>query len=59
MKQPSTLLGFSIAPTRVNAVRLSPKQFTIETQLEKTLPPAIVSHDGKKLLDHPTLLALL
>jgi hypothetical protein len=55
----SVLIGFSVSPTHISAVRLSAADFSVEMQAHRQLPPATITHDGKKLLDSPTLVPLI
>lgn len=51
--------GVSITATQISAVKLSAEDFLAEQHVERALPPATVSHDGKRILDAPGLTRLV
>ncbi len=59
MSKSSILIGFSISPTHIGAVRLSADDYSVECHFHKALPPAILSHDARRVLDVPTLVPIL
>lgn len=59
MKQTKDILGFSISPTHIGAVRVSASDFSLQYHTVQLLPPSTLSHDGKRLMDADALVVTL
>lgn len=54
-REKAVIYGFSLTPTRLEAVCLSQKDFRVVSQANVAIPPGTISPDGRRVSDEPQL----